>query len=70
MENLRNRIDGKLVNNEKYYLKWTSKSSYMSQKLFDKDLVAIEKRKQALNKQAYVGMCILHLSKVLMYGFQ
>ena len=32
MENLRNRIDGKLVSNEKDYLKWTSKPNYMSQK--------------------------------------
>ena len=32
MENLRNRIDVKLVNNEKDYLKCTSKPSYMSQK--------------------------------------
>ena len=32
MENLRNRIAVKLVNNEKDYLKCTSKPSYMSQK--------------------------------------
>ena len=29
MENLRNRINVKLVSNEKYYLKCTSKPSYM-----------------------------------------
>ena len=29
MENLRNRIDVKLVNNEKYYPKWISKPSYI-----------------------------------------
>ena len=40
MENLRNRTNVKLVNNEIDYLKWTSKPSYMSQKIFDKDLVA------------------------------
>ena len=27
-----NKIDVKLVNNKKGYLKWTSKASYMSQK--------------------------------------
>ena len=27
MENLRNRIDVELINNEKDYLKWTSKPS-------------------------------------------
>ena len=32
MENLRNRIDLRLVNNEKDYLKGTSKPNYMSQK--------------------------------------
>ena len=66
-----NRIDVKLVSNKKDYLKWTSKPSYMSHKLFDKDLVAIRKNKVTLtlNKPAYIGMCILKLSKVLMYKF-
>ena len=32
MENVRNRIDLKLVSNKKDYLKWTSKTSYMSKK--------------------------------------
>ena len=62
MENLRNIIDVKLVNNKKYYhLKWTSKPSYLLQKLFDNNLVAIHKNKVTLtlNKSAYVGMCVL-----------
>ena len=43
----------------------------MSYKLFDNNLVAIRKSKLALklNKPAYTGMCILHLSKVFMYKF-
>ena len=67
MENLRNRIDVKLVSNKKDDLKWTSKSSYMSHKLFDNDLVTICKSKLALmvNKPAYIGMRILELSKIL-----
>ena len=71
VENLRNRIDVKLVSNKKDYLKWTSKPSYMSHKIFDNDLVAIRKNKVTLtlNKPAYIGMCILELSKVLMYEF-
>ena len=71
MENLRNRIDVKLINNEKDYLKCTSKPSYMSHKIFDNTLVAIPKSKLVLNlnKPAYIGMCILELSKVLMYEF-
>ena len=42
----------------------------MSHKIFDNDLVAIRKNKVTftLNKPAYIGMCILELSKVLMYG--
>ena len=71
MENLRNRIDVKLINNEKDYLKCTSKPSYMSHKIFDNTLVVIPKSKLVLNlnKPAYIGMCILELSKVLMYEF-
>ena len=54
MENLRNRIDVKLVNNEKGYLKCTSQPSYMSHKTFENNLVAILKFK--LNKPAYIGI--------------
>ena len=52
-------------------MKWTSKPSYISQKIFDNDLVATCKRKVTLTliKPAYVGMCILDLSKELMYMF-
>ena len=68
MENLKNRIDARLASSKKDYLKWTSKPSYMSQKIFDNDLVTICRIKVTLtlNKSAYVGMCILDLSKVLM----
>ena len=71
MENLRNRINVKLVNNEKEYLTCTSKLSYMSHKIFDNNLVAKRKSKLALklNKPAYTGTCILELRKVLMYEF-
>ena len=33
MENLRNRIDIKLVSNKKDYLKWTSKPGYVTQNI-------------------------------------
>ena len=45
MEDLRNRIDAKLVNKEKDYLKWASKRSYLLQETFDNDLVVIRKIK-------------------------
>ena len=43
----------------------------MSHKIFGNDLMAIHKNKVTLtlNKPAYIGMCILELSKVLMYEF-
>ena len=71
MENLRNRIDVKLVRNKKDYLKWTSKPSYMSHEIFDNNLGALCEMKVTvtLNKPAYVEMCILDLSKVLKYEF-
>ena len=69
--NLRNRANVKLVNNEKAYLKCTWKRSYMLYKIFDNNLVTTCKSKLALklNKHADIGMCILELSKVLMYEF-
>ena len=64
MENLINEIDVKLVSNKKDFLKWTSKPSYMSHKIFDNDLVVIRNSKVTLtlDKSAYVGMCILDFS--------
>ena len=43
----------------------------MPHKIFDNNLVAINKSKLALklNKPAYIEMCILELSKVLRYEF-
>ena len=54
MENLSNRIDVKLVNNEKDSLECTSEPGYMSHKIFNNNLVAICKSKLAfrLNKPA------------------
>ena len=71
MENLCNRVDVRLVTNEKKLLKLTSKPTYVSSKIFNENLVAVHKIKEALtlNRPAYVGMCILDLSKTLMYDF-
>ena len=71
MKHLRNRIDAKLVNNKKDYLKQTSKPSYMSHKIYDNDLVAIRKNKVTLtlNKPACIGRYFLESSKVVMYEF-
>ena len=71
MENIRKRVDGRLVNDEKKLLKLTSKPTYVSSKIFNENLVAVHKIKETLtlNRPAYVGMCILDLSKTLMYDF-
>ena len=59
------------MNHEKDYLKLTSNPSYLTKKIFDNDLGTIRKTKMTLtlSKPAYVSMCILNLSKVLMYEF-
>ena len=71
MENLRKRVDVRLVTDNKKLLKMAAKPTYVSSKIFNEDLVAVHKIKETrtLNKPAYVGMCILDLSKVLMYDF-
>ena len=71
MENIRKRVDVRLVTDEKKLLKLTSKPTYVSSKIFNENLVAVHKIKETLtlNRPAYVGMCILDLSKTLMYHF-
>ena len=71
MENIRKRVDVRLVTDEKKLLKWVSKPTYVSSKIFYENLVAVHKIKETLtlNRPAYVGMCILDLSKTLMYDF-
>ena len=71
MENVRKRINIKLVNNAKDYLKCMNRPTFISQKIFSKNLVAIHKIKSVLvlNKPIYVGFSILELSKLLIYDF-
>ena len=71
MENIRKRVDVRLVTDSKKLMKLASKPTFVSSKIFNNNLVAVHKIKEALtlNRPAYVGMCILDLSKVLMYDF-
>ena len=71
MENIRKRFNVKLINDSKEYLKCVSKPSSISQKIFDKNFIAVHciKTVLTLNKPIYVGFCILELSKLLMYKF-
>ena len=71
MENLQKPVDIRLVTNEKKLDKLTSKPTYVSSKIFYENLMAVHKGKETLtlNRPAYVDMCILDLSKMLMYDF-
>ena len=71
IENLRKRINVRLVNNAKDFLKYTSRPTYVTHKLFDKDYAAIHEIKPVLvlNKPIYVGFTVLDLSKWKMYDF-
>ena len=71
MQNLRKKIDVTLINNKNKFWRWTSKPSYVVQKLFGNNLVAINniKTTTASTKPEYVGMFILELREVPMYGF-
>ena len=71
IENLRKRVIVTLINDSKKLLKHASKSTFISCKIFNENLVAIYKIKESLtlNRPAYVEMCILDISKTLMYDF-
>ena len=61
VENLRKRVNVKLVNNDKDYVKCVSRPTFVSQKILSKNLVAIHKVKPVflLNKPIYIGFCVL-----------
>ena len=71
MENIRNRVDVKLVNTEEKLRKLVAKPNYETQKRFNENLVSVHMKKTSLtmNKPVYLGMCILELSKTLMFDF-
>ena len=63
-KNLRKRINIRFVNNKKDLLKYTSKPTYVTHKLFNKNFAAIHENKPVLiiNKPIYVGFTVLDLS--------
>ena len=71
MENLREIIKVRVVNNAKEYKKYISRPSFVSQKIFNKNFVVIHEIKSVLtlDKPIYVGLTILDLSKFLLYEF-
>ena len=73
MENLRNRVDIKIVrsNETDKIRKLVASPLYSRHVIFSNDLVGIDMRKSRLllNKPVYTGMTILDNSKILMYDF-
>ena len=71
MENLRKRINVRLVNNEKDFLKYTSRPAHITHKIFYQNYAAIHGIKPVLtlNKPIYVEFRVLELSKWLLHDF-
>ena len=73
MENLRKRVNVKLVraNEADKLRRLIASPSFARANIFNDDLVAIQMHKSRLllNRPVYVGMCVLDLSKHLMYDF-
>ena len=71
MENIRNRRDIKLVNNRDSAKKYVAKPNFKHLNIFSESLIAIHMKKTSLtfDKPVYLGLCILDLSKTVMYDF-
>ncbi len=72
MENVRARRNIDIINNDPQRLnRYTAKPTYKSYMEISDDIVAVERIKATvmLNKPIYLGLCVLDLSKVLMYDF-
>ena len=71
MENIEKRVDVRLVTKTKRAVKLASKPHFKKRTIFDENLTAIHMKRTKLehNKPIYLGMCILDLSKTLMYEF-
>ena len=71
MEKLRKKINVRLVNKAEDFLKYTSKPTYITHKMFGKDYAAIHEINPViiLNKPIYVGFTVLDLRKWKMQNF-
>ena len=71
MENIRNRSVIKLVTDEIKAENLAAKPNFKHCNIFNEDLIAIHMKKTILtfDKPVYLGMCVLDLSKTLMYDF-
>ena len=64
-------LNVRLVNDEKDFLKYTSRPTHITHKIFSKNSAAVHEIKPVLtlNKPIYVGFAVLELSKWLMHDF-
>ena len=71
MENVRRHRDIKLVTKDKRRNQLVSEPNYHAIKCFSENLLAIEmkKTKVKMNMSIYLGLSMLEISKILMYGF-
>ena len=71
MEDIRKRVDVKLVNDRVKAKMLAAMPNFKHLNIFCEELVAIHMKKTSLtmNKPTYLGMCILDLSKTIMYDF-
>ena len=71
MENIRNRVNINLVNDREKAKKLTAKPNFKHLNIFSEELIAVHMKRTKLrfDKPVYLGMCILDLSKTIMYEF-
>ena len=71
MENVRNRVNINLVNDREKAKKLTAKPNFKHLNIFSEELIAVHMKRTKLkfDKPVYLGMCILDLSKTIMYEF-
>ena len=71
MENVRQRQDIRLVTDPVEGLKLASRPTFQSFKIVNETLTVVKliKTHIIMNKPTYIGMCVLDLSKLLMYDF-
>ena len=71
LENIRNRVDIRLISSDKLAKKLAAKPNYDRCAIFDENFISVymKKTKHYFNNPVYLGISILDLSKSLMYDF-
>ena len=71
MENLRNRVDVRLLSKSLPAVKMAAKPTFVTSRIINEDLVMMQQLKGTLtmNRPIYTGFCILELLKAIMYDF-